>query len=290
MHTQILYLLIILSLYSCTKEADIDPPDTQKKPVITCFISPDEPQISVRIGLSIPRFGVDSTQQKKYLIKDARVEIKSIKRSILLSYDASNGIYTASDDTLEFLRPGFIYTLSVQTSNYGILTATTQIPTQTMMCDSVSTKSINSRDSYLSVNAYIRGPEREYNRMALVFNAQVFDLNNLNSPLDTLLIGNTFINYLEEEGLLKQKSFRVSNDIYIFKNDTLNQNLFLKCELALMQSDTAFYAYHKSLQLGLDNNGNPFADPVMIYSNINGALGCFGSYRLRYFTFRKYLK
>lgn len=281
------YLLLACS---CTKEADIDPPDTQKKPVITCFISPDEPQISVRVGLSIPRFGIDSTQQKTYLIKDAQVEIKNTKRRILLSYDASNGIYTASDDTLEFLKPGLIYTLSVQTSTYGTITATTQIPSQTMICDSISTISLNEMYSYLSVNAYLRGPEREYNRMAMIFNAQVFDLRTILSPLDTLLIGTTFITHLEEEGLLKQKSFRVSNDIYVYKNDTSNQNLFLKCELAVMQCDTAFYAYHKSLQLGFENNGNPFADPVMIYSNIKGALGCFGSYRLRYFTFRKYLK
>jgi hypothetical protein len=272
----ILYLLLA---FSCTKEADIDPPDTQKKPVITCFISPDEPQISVRVGLSIPRFGIDSTQQKTYLIKDAQVEIKNSKRRIVLTYDASHGIYTASDDTLEFLRPGFIYTLSVQTSTYGIITATTQIPSQTMICD-----------SYLRVNAYIRGPEREYNRMAMIFNAQVFDLRTILSPLDTLLIGTTFITHLEEEGLLKQKSFRVSNDIYVYKNDTSNQNLFLKSELGVMQCDSAFYTYHKRLQLGFENNGNPFADPVMLYSNIKGALGCFGSYRLRYFTFRKYLK
>lgn len=290
MKSKILLLILISVFISCTKEADIDVPDSQKKPVITCFISPDEPQLSVRISISVPRFGKDSSQQKDIIVNDADVSLNSIQRQIHLVYDRTSGIYTAAEDTAGFLRPGFIYTLSVNTPSFGIITATTQIPMDFMRCDSITTSAYNKNMSSVRLNAFLSGPVQEYNRMAMVLTSQVFNLDTISSPLDTLLFSTEFINYFDEEGVLKKKSFRISNDVYIYNMDTSIQHAVLKSELTVMQCDTAFFAYHKSLNLAYENNGNPFSDPVMIYSNIKGGLGCFGAYRVKRYNFRKSLK
>ena len=43
-----------------------------------------------------------------------------------------------------------------------------------------------------------------------------------------------------------------------------------------------FYLYNRSLQQSAGTGGNPFADPVLIHTNIQGGFGCFGSfYRTR---------
>jgi len=44
----------------------------------------------------------------------------------------------------------------------------------------------------------------------------------------------------------------------------------------LLNVDVHYYKYHKSLSS--NNEDNPFAEPTLIYTNINGGLGVFAAY------------
>lgn len=46
----------------------------------------------------------------------------------------------------------------------------------------------------------------------------------------------------------------------------------------LLHVDKNYYDYHRTLQQQNDIDGNPFAEPVLISTNIEGGLGCFGAY------------
>ena len=280
-------IIIIWSLSTCTKEADIKIPESGPKPVITCFISPDQPQLSVRITLSVGRFGIDSTQFKKPIVNDAQVRIQSEQRSIELNFDPTQSIYTASDDTVGFIRSGRTYTLTVITSTFGIITATTQVPLEKILCDSINAGVYQSNQEILTVRAYLKGSPNEYNRLGLMFSNLLFNSNNIESPLDSLISPGSYLSNFEEEGVLKRKSFQATQEVNTYFYDTLPLNLILKSQLSILQCDAAFYKYHSSLKQAFETNGNPFADPVMVYSNIPGGMGCFGSYRLETYTYRK---
>lgn len=47
-------------------------------------------------------------------------------------------------------------------------------------------------------------------------------------------------------------------------------------EIFLLSTDKNYYQYHKSLQEM--NDDNPFAEPVLVYSNVKGGLGVFSAY------------
>lgn len=49
--------------------------------------------------------------------------------------------------------------------------------------------------------------------------------------------------------------------------------------MELYNADEHYYRYHRSLTERHDYT-NPFTEPYLIYSNIEGGLGCFGAYNL----------
>jgi len=46
----------------------------------------------------------------------------------------------------------------------------------------------------------------------------------------------------------------------------------------LMKTDENYYRYHKSVEKAYNNEGNPFGEPIIIHSNIENGIGCFGAY------------
>jgi hypothetical protein len=51
-----------------------------------------------------------------------------------------------------------------------------------------------------------------------------------------------------------------------------------KGELELIHASKEYYLYHSKLTIAADNNGNPFAEPVIMYTNINGGYGVFAGF------------
>jgi hypothetical protein len=46
----------------------------------------------------------------------------------------------------------------------------------------------------------------------------------------------------------------------------------------LLNTDEPYYRYHQSLTNNYNVDGNPFAEPVLLFSNVNGGLGVFAAY------------
>jgi hypothetical protein len=60
-------------------------------------------------------------------------------------------------------------------------------------------------------------------------------------------------------------------------------NLLRQAELtySLLHTDENYYRYHDAVLRQRQSDGNPFAEPVPVPTNINGGLGCFGAYNRR---------
>jgi hypothetical protein len=46
----------------------------------------------------------------------------------------------------------------------------------------------------------------------------------------------------------------------------------------LLHTDEHYYNYYRSVRRAKQRQANPFAEPVLIYSNVTGGLGVFGAY------------
>jgi hypothetical protein len=66
------------------------------------------------------------------------------------------------------------------------------------------------------------------------------------------------------------------------QNNTYNpQTISHNLSIFVATTDKAYYQYNKSVGSGRSlNNDNPFAEPVLTYSNINGGLGVFAGYNM----------
>ncbi|WP_019988719.1 DUF4249 domain-containing protein [Rudanella lutea] len=51
--------------------------------------------------------------------------------------------------------------------------------------------------------------------------------------------------------------------------------------VSLLHTDETYYRYHEAIPRQQESDGNPFAEPVQIPSNINGGLGCFAGFNRR---------
>jgi hypothetical protein len=69
---------IVICLYftACTKDATVKLPDTAPKPVLVCFVSPEDPFIRVKLTNSVPLYS-SSTKNYPFEIKDAEVIISN---------------------------------------------------------------------------------------------------------------------------------------------------------------------------------------------------------------------
>jgi hypothetical protein len=64
---------------------------------------------------------------------------------------------------------------------------------------------------------------------------------------------------------------------YTYNPQTISHNL----SIFVATTDKAYYQYNKSVGSGRGlNSDNPFAEPVLTYSNINGGLGVFAGYNM----------
>jgi hypothetical protein len=55
---------------------------------------------------------------------------------------------------------------------------------------------------------------------------------------------------------------------------------FISCSLyaSVLHTDVHYYRYHASVRRAGQSRANPFAEPVLVYSNVTGGLGVFGAY------------
>ena len=58
--------------YACEKEANVKIPETEPKPVLVCFISPEDSLISVSLTNSIPLY-TGNANNYPYEIKNATI-------------------------------------------------------------------------------------------------------------------------------------------------------------------------------------------------------------------------
>ncbi|MFD2936740.1 DUF4249 domain-containing protein [Spirosoma flavum] len=254
--------------------------------VVNCFISPQDTMLTAKVTRSRPV--LDNDPLKSVEITNALVQLTNGTQSVTLVYNSQLQYYRASATKMP-IRANTTYTLIVHTPDGNQVTAVTNvpqaIPLKTVRLDSAlvteADKSVQKQFSvvctwqdagtttnFYQVQGNIKGVQRELPATASAVNLGVIPFIMTDNSLG--LVNNKGVNALLSVSayLWDKAGITAINKRYRSTAVTVS----------LLHVNEAYYRYHEAVDRQLQASSNPFAEPVLIPSNIVGGLGCFGSY------------
>jgi hypothetical protein len=280
-----LFILISLLFFSsCTEKIDVKLPSSDKKIVIEGSIENGK-YSEVIITRTIPLFSsVGSTSPSDFYVTDAVVTVSDgiTTETLTLMIDSSSSIGLVYKGNTIIGTSGGVYTLTVVEEG-KTYTAITSIPVPVTL-DSVWWMPQPPRDTLGFANARLSEPaglgnnyrwyaKRPRDRRYLAPYGATWD--------DKYVDGVSF-------EFAYSKGYDPTDSENTYENDTIGHGYYLKSDTiyikfcAINKEAKDFYT---TFENALSNNGNPFASPVTILTNINGgALGVWAGFGATYDT------
>lgn len=269
-------LILLLLISSCEKDAKIDIPKQTRKLVVTSFISPQDSQLTVSVTLSTPLFETDPDNNAFDYVTDATVSMSNGTTTQVFTYNTSLQLYTLPASMLPVVA-GKTYQLKIATPDgkYAEAHCTVPVPDNQspvlIAIDSAELRNgsteyrfkINYTDQPGITNFYRLGAQVK------TVNGQIFSAISGNDPT-SILQGSVLDDDTKQSGA--EITHRFSHEFYDYFSSP--DSLYID----LLITDESYYRFHSTLFSHLQAKNNPFAEPVLMYSNINGGLGCFAGY------------
>lgn len=270
------YLLLLLASTACRETvistADINIPE---KLVVGCFISPQDDTLYATVTLSKPLYKRNRNQYEFETVTNATVQI---------SDGSSNATFTYNSDLDRFvlpaasfaIQPGTTYQLEVSTPDGKRTKASTTVPVAqdfsfTLQLNSTAT---NPEESSYMMDARwqgVPGPERFYRFIYGIRTVSSWD-DYVYWPTADEWNASQYFSDLTQENRI----YRVRETIYAGWRSPFDSTQYSMTAL-LQELDVHSYRYFTSLAAQITTGGG-FSEPVVVYSNIEDGLGCFGSH------------
>ena len=275
-------LILVMLLTSCERDITVDLPVPEQKIVVEGYIEIGKKAV-VTLTKSAAFFApVDSASLLSYLILNAFVTVSdgTITDTLTLSIDTNNYIPLFYQSHTILGQVGKTYWLSVIADGKTVTSVTT-IP-QPVPLDSVWFKIQEGRDSLGYAWAHLTDP-------GTIGNCYRWFAKRLHKDKRFLApIGSVF-----EDKFINGKSFdfaynRAHEPNSTAEDDNNDEHGFFKrgdtIAIKFCAIDRAHFDFWRIEEIQTANNGNPFAAPAPIQSNINGGLGVWGGYAATYDT------
>lgn len=289
-----LYISIILIALTlgCEKIIDIDIPEGERKIVLNGLINPDS-LVKVNISRSL---SVLENNEFVYL-ENAGVKLYRDDTELGTLAYLGSGFYELADYNPE---SGYDYRLEVNYQGLNSVTAITQLlnPIEYSEIDTSSTTDEWGGGSLKVSFSFTDPPEQDYYAISVTATHKVFDYYSFTylDSLTTYPIYFDFINSSEgpqsmfiEEGTTTyygNKAFfaddlfngkKMNIDLGIGKYSFFDADtVWLKINLEHVSQPYYFYAISSGKYD--QSAGNPFAEPVSVYTNVENGLGIFSGY------------
>lgn len=298
-YIQIIPVLLLFIITACYDEStfhtQIDLPATPAKIIVFGYLSPENDSIRIYVGKSK---SINNTGYNPQEIENAEVTLscdgKIMKapwyRSIMINtgYDSlwnripcmyyERGYKVAVRDFP--LIEGKQVSLTVKT-DLGTVTSSCIIPENVTVNPSISKVWMNTNSGYsdeLNVNVLLGNWANtqeffhfyaecgEYDPLFPTHGRSAFDLKSGSEFIAHKPSNSQYLNYRLNKSYYPDSDEEESKDsIYIY----------------LAKTDEAYYKFNTTFRNFEDIDGNPFAEPIIVYSNIKGGLGVFCAYRLK---------
>ncbi|MBC3787296.1 DUF4249 domain-containing protein [Spirosoma utsteinense] len=302
MKTLILCLTLLMLVSGCAGLVqDVDParlPKTDPQLVVHSYLSPQDTLLTVVVSRSRTSVGVlvDSTQFNP--VSDARVTLSEGNNLVILRFNPQRALYQV-DARLFTVKVDHTYTLSVELPDGQRATATTTVPgtvpTPEVLLDSVANPAslagvdyfvqLRWQDTAGEVNFYQVAGDNEYGSLYRSYGDSVeVPYQAINGIAFQSYNESPFLTDANRDGQVIN-SPRGQLQIYATTNPPSVIPPFL-LNVYLLSVNRAYYEYYEMILSQARNEDNPFAEPMLIRGNIQGALGCFGAYNGAKVSFR----
>ncbi len=298
-HPSFLHLVVclgsLLLLAGCGSLRNEISPDQlgleSAKLVVSGFLSPQDTVLAVRLTQSRTVLGDSiSSGLSDGNVTRATVTLSDGNRTIALRYGANGYQYYSAPARQMRIVTGRTYTLDVVTAEGQRATATCTIPPPVSL-SAVQIDSLmeNNRTRRYFVRATWQDPAGQTNYYQVTGTFRLFDQQQV--ILGKSNYTNLNLNFDDDNrGLFDDTgadgSLFTSGRAFLGNTTLANgqamgfRKQFLKSNIIvnLLAVDETYYQYRSAVIRQGRVRGNPFAEPVLIPSNIQGALGCFAGY------------
>ncbi|MCX8079888.1 MAG: DUF4249 domain-containing protein [Bacteroidia bacterium] len=265
-----LILLIFMVLISCTKDAKIKLPKTNPVPVVYSYISPQDKEISAKVYWSIPFF-VESGTSGNFgdVVNNATVFISDFSSQALLPFSAQKDAYYLPTASFPIL-PGKTYQLKVIMPDGRTALAETTVPEDLVSAEGLEKENFTDKYGsgiFLKSWFYDVKGKKNYYRTLMEMGTKSHQ-----NPNDTLFfsigLGQILTDHTNDGGhyVFKEKNYTNGQDTFIYR-------------VSLLNCSYDYFRFHQTMKIHYDPD-NPFAEPLLIYTNVKGGLGCFGAYTI----------
>ncbi|MFL2585588.1 MAG: DUF4249 domain-containing protein [Parvicellaceae bacterium] len=293
--------LILIGFISCEKVIPFEGEVAVSKLVINSLFQSDS---TFKVHVSSSKSVIDTASFQN--IEDAVVAIRDKNGNIIenLVHD-SNGFYKGQT----FPNNYQTYQLVVSHINYNNISAIDSLPAP-IFINNVDTTTladpINGDRLEITLNFDDPGNIQNYyliETYAIFESLLIKDQDTIESELDTtqqymLLTDEVFqnggspwreqglFNDLLFDGQTKALTIEIPNDNYSGSEDGYEYSYQTKgLRIYLHNISPSYYYYRTSLELYQQSSGNPFAQPVQVFSNINNGFGVFAGAQVNYFDY-----
>ncbi|MBL4703484.1 MAG: DUF4249 domain-containing protein [Flavobacteriales bacterium] len=287
-------VVLIIVMISCRKEIPFTSEVTTSKLVVNSLFEADSSwNINVSRSLSV----IDEAELAS--IENATVTIKDGTGTLIetLVHDA-DGNYIGTS----YPQIGNTYRVDVSAAGYTSVYGEDLVPDPVNVISIDTAATVISGEEYLGVSITFDDPSGVKNYYRLSVLVGLWDrwdngMGGLDSAYweeevylvlnDPAFEGNGADSW-QTEGIMtdllfdgQQRTVEVGLDSWFFNNSIVRIQFI---DVLFFNSTETTYLFNKSYSLYQETNGNPFAQPVQVYSNITNGFGIFGGAQL--FTHR----
>ena len=291
-------------------------PKGTEKIVLHAYISPQDTIVLVKVTKSNPVFGTFSNNGFGFsvigkdtvfytggAIENAKVTLSnSKKQSAQLAYDKREGVYLITTKNFPIVA-GETYTLTAEAAQ-GKAEASCTVPMDVVKIKSYSIDTVTIKQfEYVRTEAHIlfewddvKGMTNYYTMKASVqtellipeskgggqvvyvqrkpiYDANWDDANGHEEYQSDVNTDGT--SFMTPKGVIY-----LNSGIYNINGKQYFSQLVGRgfvATLELLNVDKNYYSYHRSVRTNSRQDNNPFVEPVPLYSNVTGGLGCFAA-------------
>ncbi|MGZ4034462.1 MAG: DUF4249 domain-containing protein [Bacteroidia bacterium] len=271
-----LFFLILFIISSCTEKINVNLPGSDGKIVIEGNIENGK-YPEVIITKTIPLFSsISGTSASDFYVLDAHVYVSNgtITDTLSLTIDSASSLGVVYKGNTITGVVGQTYSLKVVAANGKIYTATTSIPTPVPL-DSVWWKKQPPNDTLGFANAHLSDPPGLGNNYRWYAKRPTKDRRFIapgGATFDDKLINGKSFDFAYTKG------YDPTDNVHSVQNDPDGERYYYRktdtIYIKFCSIDRASKDFYTTFENSISNNGNPFASPVTILSNIDGgALG-----------------
>ncbi len=284
---KIILLFGLTLLMACEKDiTDKVKVDSTKRLVVTCFISPQDTVLQVQVQETKPILGkYPSNQFAGIYLNNAVVNLHDGNKEIQLPNIFENGMYQVKASDFP-ITAGKTYFLTVTVPDGRKATASCVVP----LTENIAVTEVTHSEKVVTYDYDPGRPVKEHtfkykwqdapNQENYYLPLAILEEQVPNPPpnqptgRDLIFVNEeTYISDDRKDGTI----FTSSEGMYTTAADNTVSSPFT-IQTHLVVSDRAYYLYHRSLYMHNNVKDNPFAEPAIIYTNVQGGLGVFSGY------------